>query len=143
MKKIGVATLLVVFMVIPLAVFGQQSHDILFKKLMASTDDFVGKNITLECLFWNLDSHFLNGGGARYSPPAGERIYFSSTQYLGFTIWSATKKAFLMHLFIKKAKGEILYELNENDRITIRGKVTSSYNGAPWIEVYEIKKGWE
>jgi hypothetical protein len=140
MKKIGLLTLVIVFMLIPPEVYAQ---DILVKKLLASPDDFVGKGIVLQCKFERLLINFLNGGGAIYSPPPGERIYFSSSEYLGFSVLDSKRQNTLYCLFVKKNKGEILYGLNDGDRITIRGKVTSSHSTTAWIDVYEIKKGWK
>lgn len=139
MKRIRLLTLLVVFMVIPSVVYGQ---NILFKKLKASPDDFVGKDIVMQCRFYGLKSAFLDK--TYYSSPSHPgRTYFPSAEYLGFENWAPKDDIFLNFLFIKKGKGEILYELNRWDRITIRGKVTSSATVEAWIEVYEIKKGWK
>ena len=128
MKKIAFATLLVLLIAIPLA-YGQNT---LTKKLKASPDDFVGKDIVLQCLFIELSTLWLN-----------HRVYFPSTEYLGFYIWGPDKSIILQMNFVKKKKGEILYDLKGGDEITIYGKVRSSSNGFPWIEVYEIKKGWK
>ncbi|MGZ6207741.1 MAG: hypothetical protein ACXWMS_09310 [Syntrophales bacterium] len=128
MKKIGFATLLVLLIAIPLA-YGQNT---LAKKLNASPDDFVGKDIVLQCLFIQLSTMWLNS-----------RVYFPSTEYLGFYIWGPDQTTILQWNFVKKKKGKILYDLKGGDRITIYGKVTSSTDGFPWIEVYEIKKGWK
>lgn len=135
MKKIKLVTLLVVFMVLPSVVCAQYA---LLRRLKASPDDFVGKEIILKCRFGMLSTVFLNGGSSRYSP------YFSSTEYLAFSIRGSNAADDLYPtLFVKKNKGEILYTLNDYDKITIRGKITSSYSAMPWIEVYEIKKGWK
>lgn len=134
MKKIGLATLLL-FIVIPSVVYPQ---DILVRRLKAHPDRFVGSEIILKCRFEVLSTDFLNCRSSTYSP------YFSSTEFLAFSIRSPNRAVDLdPTLFIKISKAEVLYALENGDKITISGKVQSSYLSMPWIEVYKIKKGWE
>jgi len=98
------------------------------KRLHASPGDFTGKEIKLQCEFWELSPSRLDD----------DKVYFSSTDYLGFIV-RVTKGPDFFQLFIKKAKGDLLYKLNYGDPITIYGRVKSAYGHRPWIEVKKIE----
>lgn len=108
------------------------------KKLIASPADFVGKEVRLKCEFDSLIEGWLD-----QTP-----IHFSSSKYLNFVAYvplmpDGSGSAVLQHLFVKRDKGGLLSQLNRGDRIMIHGKVKSAHLGTPWMELSEIKRGWE
>lgn len=118
---------------------------LLAKKIQASPSDFLDQEVKLHCEFSGINTSWLNKKGPYYPPS----IFFSSSDYLGFfasvhpTGRIDTTTINLQHLFIPKRGGDILYQLDSGDPITIYGKVRGDYLNNPWIEVNEIKRGWE
>lgn len=146
MEKIKwvMATLLVLVLILSVEAYAEEEYKytkskedtILARKLYASPGNFIGKPIILRCIFAGLGTTYLDQDW-------GDN-FFSSKEYLEFYVWIATSNGDRIdYNFMKKNKGEILYELNTDDKITVYGKVVSSYKNCPWVEVHEIKKGWK
>ena len=108
---------------------------ILARKLNASPGDFVGKKIKLQGKFRGLSANWLD----RNQP---DLVYFPSSNYLGFFLRVPDGDLF-QFLFVKKTKGDLLYELKKSDPITVYGRVKSAYNNWPWIEVEKVERGWK
>ncbi len=106
-------------------------------KIKASPIDYVEKEIRLQGLFSKLSTHNLD-------EVIGPE--FKATDFLQFAFVAEDNYSnyFIMfhRCFMKKSKGEILYDLRTRDQITIYGMVISDFSNNPWIEIYKVEKGW-
>lgn len=93
-----------------------KKYILLAKKLEASPIDYLGKTVQLKGTFAGLSTDWLDNSRG---------FFFSSQDYLGFNFYGPDRY-FFMWCFMKKSKGEVLYELNRDDAITISGKVVSA-----------------
>lgn len=109
---------------------------LLAKKLKGAPDDFIGKQIRLQCGFYEISSNV-----KAMSAP----IYYD----VGLSIYVRTSDHELtgiifMNVSVIKQKSDIVYSLDRYEPITIYAKVlASNYPTGIWIRVYDIKKGWK
>lgn len=117
---------------------GQDSYskpqtDLLAKKIKASPIDYVGETVQLHLYFSRIDTSRLDD----------IEVYFPSKDYFSFIAFSGKYDSEYFHcLFIRKDKGDEIFQFKDGSPITIYGKVVSSRRNDPWIEVYEILGGW-
>ncbi len=104
---------------------------VLFRKILASPDDYVGKDVKLHLCFGSFLTAHLDMS----------RPYYPSDRYVEFSAF--LEDAFLDRFFIRKSKAELLYHLKSGSPITIYGVVKSSAYNFPWIEVNRIEEGWK
>ena len=93
-------------------------------------DQFVGVPIKLKCRFVRMDDTWL-----------GDRDVFRSSDDYGGFIVEASDRIFAQLFFPQVREGEVS-RFEKNDRLIIYGKVISSKNNFPWIDVDKVSEGW-